>query len=64
MVDYAHECIVGGVLAAGEQVTDVSDYESVNEIALAADILISDYSSIIMDFTAKLVYSNKFFFRI
>ena len=44
---------IGGVLAAGEQVTDVSDYESVNEIALAADILISDYSSIIMDFTVQ-----------
>ena len=44
---------IGGVIGAKEGFQDVSDYPSVNEIALAADILISDYSSIIMDFTVQ-----------
>ena len=44
---------IGGVIGAKEGFTDVSDYPSVNEIAIAADILISDYSSIIMDFTVQ-----------
>ena len=44
---------VGGVLGEEKGFKNVSDYESVNELALAADILISDYSSIIMDFTVQ-----------
>ena len=44
---------IGGEIGAKEGFADVSDSASVNEIALAADILISDYSSIIMDFTVQ-----------
>lgn len=44
---------IGGVIGEQSGFTDVSGYESVSEIALAADILISDYSSIIMDFTVQ-----------
>ncbi len=34
-----------------EGVTDVTDYEDVRELLLAADILVTDYSSICMDFS-------------
>lgn len=44
---------IGGVLAEHAGMVNVSDYDSVSELALAADILISDYSSIIMDFTVQ-----------
>ena len=44
---------IGGVLEEHNGVVNVSDYESVSELALAADMLISDYSSIIMDFTVQ-----------
>ncbi len=44
---------VGGYLKDGEGFINVSDYKSVSELALAADILISDYSSVIMDFTVQ-----------
>ena len=44
---------IGGVLTEKRSFVDVSDYPSVSELALAADILISDYSSIIMDFTVQ-----------
>ena len=44
---------IGGVLAEHEGVANVSDYNSVSELALAADMLISDYSSIIMYFTVQ-----------
>lgn len=44
---------IGGVLGEEKGFKNVSDYESVSEIALAADMLISDYSSIIMDFTVQ-----------
>lgn len=44
---------IGGVLGEEKGFKNVSDYESVNELALVSDILISDYSSIIMDFTVQ-----------
>lgn len=44
---------IGGVLKEHAGAVNVSDYDSVSELALAADILISDYSSIIMDFTVQ-----------
>lgn len=44
---------VKGYLKDGDGFINVSEYKSVSELALAADILISDYSSIIMDFTVQ-----------
>ena len=36
--------------AAGERVIDVSDYPDISELYLAADVLVSDYSSAVFDF--------------
>lgn len=44
---------IGGVIGEEKGFKNVSNYGSVNELALAADILISDYSSVIMDFTVQ-----------
>lgn len=44
---------VKGFLKESESFINVSDYKSMSELALAADILISDYSSVIMDFTVQ-----------
>lgn len=44
---------VKGNLKDGEGYINVNNYKSVSKLALAADILISDYSSIIMDFTVQ-----------
>jgi CDP-glycerol glycerophosphotransferase len=39
-----------GLIAAGDRVRDVSAHPSVEELCLAADILITDYSSIMFDY--------------
>lgn len=44
---------VGGVIEDSPDFYNVTDYPSVSELALIADVLISDYSSIIMDFTVQ-----------
>lgn len=44
---------VGGIIGEEKGFYDVTDYQSVSELAYISDILISDYSSIIMDFAIQ-----------
>lgn len=44
---------VGGFLGNSSGYIDVTDYPSVTELVLIADVLISDYSSVIMDFAVQ-----------
>ena len=45
-----HPCIVNPQLNLGDKVKDVTSYEDMQELLVAADILINDYSSSMWDF--------------
>lgn len=46
-------CYAGGDKAASETIIDVSEYDDVQELMYVADILITDYSSVMWDFSLQ-----------
>ncbi|GAA4090975.1 hypothetical protein GCM10022214_59820 [Actinomadura miaoliensis] len=47
-----HHMVADRTIGIGDQVVDVTDYPNVAELFLVADVLVTDYSSAMFDFTA------------